>query len=211
MNVKIKCNIPGVRLLVFIVSCLLVVSFFNINTYALSDAEYLAEDSVQDYVVGPGDLLQISVYGEEDLTDLACRVSETGRITFPFLGRVDVAGLTAAEIEERLFDLLDPDYIINPQVQVFIKEFSKFYVYGCVTRAGAYPLYGRITVIEAITMAEGFTEVASKNKVKIIRMEAGERKVFEVDVGKMEKKGYEEKGEIMVQPGDIIIVPESFF
>lgn len=187
----------------------------NINPFIFAKTAEICEESSKkslpiDYIIGPGDVLEISVYEEEDLCKTV-RVSDTGMITYPLLGRVDVKQLTTAQVEERLTNLLAKDYLVNPQVNVFVKEYSKFYVFGEVKQVGAYPLYGKLTVLEAITMAGGFTEVAAKDRVRIKRViENGKINIITVDVDEMTKKDVK-KNDIIVYPNDIIIVPESFF
>lgn len=162
-----------------------------------------------DYKIGAADVLEISVYEELDLCK-TIRVSESGTITYPLIGRIGVLGLTVVQVEEKLTDLLAKDYLVNPQVNVFVKEYSKFYVYGEVEKVGAYPIYGKMSVLEAITTAGGFTKIANKGKVRIIRKKEGKEEVLYVNVERITKEGQEENATI-VCPNDVIIVPESFF
>lgn len=193
---------------------LIISSILTFNPYIFAAAFDKSDPEVErdlplDYIIGAGDVLEINVYEEPDLCKTV-RVSETGMITYPLLGRVAAAGLTVAQTEENLIDLLSKDYLVNPQVNVFIKEYSKFYVYGEVEKVGVYPIYGRLTVLEAITMAGGFSKVAAKGRVRIIRKEADKERVIYVNVGMITKKG-RGVNDILIHPNDVIIVPESFF
>jgi len=166
-----------------------------------------------DYEVDAGDVILITVYEQPDLTTKA-RVSSKGDITFPLLGTVQVKGLTVAEIEEVIRDLLERDYIVDPQVSVFIEDYrvEKVFVMGFVNKPGEYELFKdrTTTVLEAITMAGGFKEGAAQNGTKIIRVENGEEVTIPIKVTDIIKRGDKTK-DVPVKPGDIIVVPESFF
>ena len=109
-----------------------------------------------EYRVGGRDVLEITVYEEPDLTKTV-RVSDDGYITFPLLGKVKAAGLTADQVGQSLEDLLRVGYLKNPQVLVLVKEYrsQEVYVLGAVNRPGAYPLTGQATLLEMISRAEG--------------------------------------------------------
>lgn len=136
--------------------------------------DLINKDVGKEYVVQPDDILEIAVYGEEDLTKIA-RVSQDGCITYPLLGRVFANGLTVSELEQKLTDLLEEDYLVNPQVGVFVKEFAGIYIYGQIEKPGCYPLGRDLTVFEAITLAGGFTSIAAANGTKVLRQENGEK------------------------------------
>jgi polysaccharide export outer membrane protein len=244
--------------------------------------------SAQDYIVGEGDILKITVYDHDDLTTVV-RVSGDGYITFPLIGQVEVKGLTLSQISQKISSLLADGYIINPQVNIFIQEFRSkkafimgeinkpglyvlpghtsflalvseaggltkdagdkaiikrksntkenneniividlkrlikegdtsldipimdgdsiyiakagvFYVTGEVKKPDAYKYEEGTTVIKAITMGGGFTDKASRGRVKIIRKVNGKEEVL--DKVKMDES---------ILPDDVIIVPESFF
>jgi polysaccharide export outer membrane protein len=172
-----------------------------------------AEKPQKEYRVGPNDILEISVYQEDDLTKLA-RVSNSGKISYPLLGQVEVGGLTVEEVEEKIRVGLEADYLVNPQVTVFIKEYNakKISVIGAVNKPGNYniPQNRKLTLMEAIATAGGFSEVAAQNKIRIIRWEEGKKKNIEVNAKDITKEGNGSK-DIDLKPDDIIFVPESFF
>ena len=163
----------------------------------------------QSYRIGIGDLLEIEVYDEPDLTR-EVRVLTDGYISFPLLGSLPAAGLTVGELEQALTKRLGAKYLVNPQVTVFVKEFSSIFVFGEVKKPGSFPLFGKMTVFEAITLAGGFTEVANPSKVKIIRQENGREVTLEVDIQRVTKKG-DTSQDRELQANDRIIVPRSFF
>ena len=186
--------------------------FFPSSLRALTDFAEPAQrsnDSSQNYKIGVGDLLQIEVYDEEDLTK-EVRVLTDGYISFPLLGNVYALGRTILQLEQEITGKLKEKYLVNPQVTVFVKEFSNIYIFGEVKKPGSFPLFGRMTVFEAVTLAGGFTEVANPSKVKVIRQENGTEVVFELDVDKITKKG-DSSQDMELQANDRVIVPRSFF
>ena len=89
---------------------------------------FAQEATSSEYKIGPKDVLEISVAGWDEVSKTV-RVTEEGKITLPYLGEIDVEGLTQAELEKRLSDLLEKDYLQNPQVTVFISKFLSKIVY----------------------------------------------------------------------------------
>lgn len=163
----------------------------------------------QDYRVGIGNLLYVEVYDEDDLTK-EVRVLTDGYISFPLLGSVKAAGLSVGELEESIRSALAAKYLVNPQVSVLVREFSNVYVFGEVIEPGALPLYGKMTVFEAITRAGGFTEIANPSKVKIVRQQNNQEVTLVTDINKLTKNG-DTSEDIELQENDRIIVSRGFF
>ena len=172
-----------------------------------------APATVTGYGIQPEDILEITVYEEPDLTTKS-RVTSSGEITVPLLGRVAVMGLTVAEVQEKLTTLWAADYLVNPQVQVFIETYHarNVFVTGSVNKPGSYaiPTEQPTTLLEAIAMAGGFSNEAAPNGTRIIRIEEGQEKMITVKVDNIIKKG-DKTQDVVVRPSDIIFVPESFF
>ncbi len=168
---------------------------------------------VEEYKVQGEDVLQITVYEEPDLTTKV-RVAGSGEINFPLLGRIAVAGLSVIEVQEKVTKLLAEDYLVNPQVQVFIDIYHarNVFVTGAVNKPGSYPIpTGRpTTVMEAITMAAGFAKAAAINSTRIIRIENGKETTINVKANDIIRKGDKTK-DVEVRPNDVVFVPESFF
>jgi polysaccharide biosynthesis/export protein len=124
-----------------------------------------------DYRVGPGDVLDIAVFDNDDLSRTPT-VQTSGAIALPLLGEVSVVGLTVAEIKQKLTTLLARDYLVNPQVEVKVKEFQSQFVsvVGEVNSPGRKPLRGRTRLIDLLIDAGGFTPRAS-GEVAITRLE----------------------------------------
>ncbi|MFH1879152.1 MAG: polysaccharide biosynthesis/export family protein [Candidatus Omnitrophota bacterium] len=167
---------------------------------------------MSEYSIGSENVLLIEVYyGRDENLSRKVRVSSTGLITFPLLGEVDVKGLTVSELENKLTDLLEKDYLVNPQVSVFIEEYSTVSILGQVNAPGSYPIKGNISVVELISMAGGFTKLANPNAVRILRKDAeGVKSTIIVKVNDIINKGKEED-DTQLKTGDIVTVPESFF
>ena len=159
---------------------------------------------VGQYRLGAGDLIEISVYDEPDLS-LKVRIGLSGKISFPLLGDVDVAGLSPKDVELHLLGRLKGPYLVDPSVTVSIVEYRPFYVTGEVEKPGSYAFHPGLTVDKAISVAGGFTERASKGKIYVIH--DGARGVnSESDKHRKSVRLYD-----VVQPGDVITVEQSFF
>jgi polysaccharide biosynthesis/export protein len=115
----------------------------------------------QDYLVGPGDVLSITVYDNDDLKTRV-RVSSNGTIVMPLLGQVSVDKLSVSAITEKLTRLLAGGYIVNPQVNVFVDEFrsKKVVILGNVRNPGLIELSGPTTFLELVSKAGGFDKDA---------------------------------------------------
>lgn len=260
-------------------------------------------DEYEDYVVGGSDILSIKVYNEPELTQEKLRVSSDGQISFPFIGKVTVAGRTTSEIEDEITSRLsEGGYFVRPHISVRVEEYrsKKVLVMGAVENPGSYPLeravqildiiseaggidteeagnmgilvreektngqtqkmavqidlsellsgrgttenlylededvlfvpeagkvfiigqvqdpgdyslgQERLSLVEAIGQAGGFTRIAARNKVRVVRQTDDGEKTLVVNVQEITEKG--QKGQdIELQAGDIVIVPESFF
>jgi len=167
----------------------------------------------EDYKIETGDVLSVTVYDQQDLTTKT-RVGPNGEINFPLIGTINVGGFTVDEAQKKITSLLAKDYLVNPQVNVFIEEYhpKKVFVMGFVNKPGEYELTKdrQTTFLEAITMAGGFRQGAAQNGTKVIRIEGGKEVTIPVRVTDITEKGDKVK-DILLKPGDIIIVPESFF
>ena len=141
----------------------------------------------RDYRVGPNDLLDIEVLDLEN-SKRTVRVNAAGAITLPLIGAVVVAGLNAQQVEAHLAAKYSEKYLQNPQVSVFIKEFTteRITIDGAVVKPGIYPLTGQITLLRALALAGGFGPIAESSEVMLFRVnERGERQVATFDVDKI--------------------------
>jgi polysaccharide export outer membrane protein len=158
--------------------------------------------------LGGGDVLEVRVYQEPDLTG-AFRVSPEGNIDYPFCGRLSVAGLTSSALVDLLKSCLMNGYLKKPQVTVFLKEYNskKIFVFGEVQKPGTFPFEDRMSIVQAITLAGGFTKLAAQNSVIVTRVVDDQEHKIKVPV---ENIGEGREKNFAVQPGDIVYVPESF-
>jgi polysaccharide export outer membrane protein len=172
----------------------LVLVVFIILSLGLS----LQSAAQEEYVIGEGDLIRITVYDNPDLTT-EVRVSG-GKITFPLIGEVMIDELTVSEVEKKIAAQLANGFIIQPHVSVLILDFKKtVFVNGEVRNPGAYKFTKGLTVLKAITLAGGFTAKASEGRTRIIR---------NTDKGEVKIKA---RMDDLLEPDDIILVPESWF
>lgn len=167
----------------------------------------------EEYKIETGDLLLITVYGQDDLTTKV-RVTK-GEISFPLIGNVKAEGLTVAQLGKTVETMLEKDYLVNPKVNVVIEEYlpRKIFILGAVEKPGAYELPANrpTTAIEAIAMAGGFSKIADQNGTKVVRKAAdGKEETIKVKAGDIVQKGRKDQ-DVAVQPNDVVFVPESFF
>jgi len=168
-------------------------------TVALAASAAFAENTSANYRIGPGDLLSVVVFGEEDLSLKEVRVRTSGSVSFPLLGEIKVEGLTAQELEDHLTNLLRDGFLRKPEVNVSILKYRMFYVHGAVKQPGGYSYEDGLTVQRAIALAGGFTERASKGKIDLAREEDPDKPLKSVGLN------------AQVNPGDIVFVGESLF
>jgi len=122
-----------------------------------------------DYEVGAGDVLEINVFGNDDLSRVPT-IQTNGAISFPLLGEVQVAGLTVAEVKRKITNLLEKDYLKNPQVEVKVKDYESQFVsvVGEVNSPGRKPIRGRMRLLDALLESGGF-KATSSGEVLITR------------------------------------------
>ena len=175
-------------------------SFCLVCLIAGSGASRAADDSsLSSYRLGSGDLISITVFGEEDLSPQKIRVSDKGTITYPVLGELKLSGLPIKELESMITNGLKGRWLVNPKVSVTVLEYRQFYVNGFVEKPGGYPYVPGLNVRKAVSIAGGFKERAAKDKIFLI--EEGDTTHRPKKVGL----------DVPVNAGDIITVEESFF
>jgi polysaccharide export outer membrane protein len=157
------------------------------------------------YIIGPEDHLYIQVWKEESLSQTVL-VRTDGKISLPLLDDVQAAGLTPLKLKEVLTEKFKA-FVDSPVVTVIVREAKSFKVYisGYVTKPGVFALIGDTTIVQIIAMAGGFTEWANQRKVLLLRRENG-REVRQTINYKKIVAGEAEN--ILVKPGDTIIVPD---
>jgi polysaccharide export outer membrane protein len=170
------------------------------------DATGLAIDP-KSYVIGPEDILKISIWREPDLSG-AVGVRPDGKITRPLIGDVQAAGLTPERLSAQLREAYS-EKVRNPEITIeVIQVNSKHYsITGGVNRPGMFPLVTPLTVFDALTLAGGFKDFANKGDVRIIRADGKSILHFNwTKYTKGDKKARE--ANILLEPGDTIVVKE---
>lgn len=158
--------------------------------------------------LGAGDVVEVRVFQEPDHSGIWL-VSPEGTIDYPLCGKVELAGRTSSTAADALRGCL-ARYLRNPQVAVLIREYNskKIFVFGEVQKPGTFPYDGEMNIIQAITLAGGFTKLAAKNSTNVTRLVDGQERKIRVPV---EDIGVGREKNFLLQPGDIIFIPESFF
>ncbi len=166
--------------------------------------------ALQPGVIGAGDLLQITVYGEKELTGLY-QVSPEGLIVFPFIGDLSVTGMTNFSLAERIAERLREGFVRDPQVHVLVKEFNsrRIFVLGQVKNAGKFTIIHEMSIVEAISVAGGFTNFADINNVVVTRKDESNKEIRYVL--NMEEILAGKVNNFYLLPGDIVFVQERFF
>jgi polysaccharide export outer membrane protein len=172
----------------------------------------VANAAEEDYVLGPGDAIRITVYGHTDLTTEA-RISGSGTIAFPLIGEVELNGLTGRQAEVKIAKLLrEGGYVRSPQVGLTVQEVQsqQVAVLGRVNKPGKYPIDRGQTVLDMIAMAGGVAADGDDNIVVVKRSKDSKEQV--VDLNAMMQRGDTPQG-VRVSAGDIIYVPrmEMFY
>lgn len=176
--------------------------FFAPSLLALQDTPPLP---VNDYRIGPRDLLEITVYGLPELTQTV-RVAEDGSITMSLIGKVDVSGMTAQELEKKLASALDKTYTKDAHVTVFIKEYQKVSIIGAVSKPGMYELVGPMTLGQIIALAGGLTVQATKEIYIYRQGEDGVQQRIAVTLNDLMVNGSQDLN-IELHPKDVVTVP----
>ena len=167
-----------------------------------------AEDPT-DRKIAAQDIIVVEVFGEKDMSG-EHRVQQSGTIKFPLLGSVEVAGKTPTEVATILAQKLEADYLVDPQVNVMVKEYRMrtVSVYGKVNKEGSIelPAEAKVDILEGIARAGGIAPTGNKNKIELNRN--GKKTIYKFDDLKSVK---DSDKKIWLEPGDVIYVHESFF
>src|SRR5215831_9335425 len=145
----------------------------TINTTLLREISPPMGDA--DLPLGPGDLIEISVFEVEELSKIKVRIPMKGTITLPLLGQVRATGLSPLELQDQIGDLLQQRYMHNPQVSVFVEEHvsQRVSVMGSVRKGGVYTLTSRLRLADALAMADGLADEADHTIYLIRRVPMG--------------------------------------
>jgi polysaccharide export outer membrane protein len=159
-----------------------------------------------DYVIGSGDVLQVFVWKEPDLSrDVAVRLD--GKITVPLAGELQAAGRTPGELATELEKVLGR-FLTSPRVTLGVSQpnSARIYVIGSVLRPGEFPLTGPLTVLQGLALAGGFREFAKTDSIVIIRRDRENQRFLPVNYKRIEG-GRDSSQNLVLSPGDTILVP----
>ncbi len=161
-----------------------------------------------DYVIGPGDVLQISVWKNDTLSRVV-PVRPDGKISMPLLHDVSAAGLTAMQLRDKISRAL-AEFLPNPEVAVAVTDVRsmRVSVLGEVQKPGVLELRGTTTILEAIAMAGGFRDFASPSKITVIRTDAGgQTQKIRFNYNRAVSNGSSDEKNLVLKPGDVVVVP----
>lgn len=166
-------------------------------------AAYSREQPVEEisgpYRLGAGDEIRIAIFGL-DAANSSYAIGDQGSISVPLVGQVDVNGKTLAEVEAALASTLrDKQILKEPSVSVQVVKYRPFFILGEVQKPGQYPYVPGMTVLNAVSIAGGYTFRANERKASISRVRSG---VSSKATAQQDSR---------VMPGDTIIIPESWF
>jgi polysaccharide export outer membrane protein len=173
-------------------------------------AAFLESADIGDYLLGPGDLIQVSVFEAKEL-NADVRVSSRGQISLPLLNSVDVLNLTAAEAEEKIEALLKAQYLQDPHVSIYIKEHvsKQITLVGSFKKPGTYDYVSKRKLLDVIAIAEGLSDKAGASAY-ITRFDEKSKKNINyfIDLDQLLRKGNMEQN-VVVMGGDVIFIPET--
>lgn len=165
-----------------------------------------------DYLIGPGDSLQIFVWRNPELTTTV-PVRPDGKITTPLVQDMVAVGKTPSDLARDIEAVL-AEYIRSPQVNVIVSNpvsaFSQVKVIGQVTNPQSLPYREGMRVLDAVLAAGGLGEFAAGNRAKIVRKEDGKEVELKVKLENLINRG-DMKHNLELRPGDVLVVPESYF
>jgi polysaccharide export outer membrane protein len=158
------------------------------------------------YSIAPEDVLTIDVWKEPEISRTV-PVRRDGKISLPLLNDLQAAGLTPTQLSVQIVEKLRAT-IVHPQVTVIVAQTSslRVYILGQVTRGGAYPLVPDMTVMQALSIAGGFTPYANVKKIHVMRKENGADKIFAVNYKEV-ISGRKTEQNLHLKAGDTIVVP----
>lgn len=167
-----------------------------------------AYEGASDYRIGAQDLLNISVFGVQELTK-DVRVNSNGQISLPLIGTAMAGGKTIPELEAELAKKYAAGYLQHPQVTVFVKEFTsqRITIEGAVNKPGIYPITGKTTLLQAIALAQGVDDkLADLGGIVVMRTVAGKRQAAVFDLREVRRGTMDDP---QLYGDDIVVVEQS--
>jgi polysaccharide export outer membrane protein len=161
---------------------------------------------IKNYVIGPGDVLNISIWKDEALTRRVT-VLPDGHISFPLIGQIQTAGKTLAELRTEIEQKIH-FYVPDPILLISIEQVNSMLVYviGKVNKPGRFLLNAHTDVLQILAMSGGLNPFAKKNKIKIFRRNGDQTRIFDFDYEDI-ADGIHLEQNIYLQRGDVVVVP----
>jgi polysaccharide export outer membrane protein len=161
----------------------------------------------EDYKISPLDIIEVSVFQVEELTRTV-QVNTNGLISLPLLGSVQAGGKTTSELETYIAKKLGEKYLESPQVSVFVKEYTsqRVTVDGAVRKPGIFATTGRLSLLQAVALAEGLNELADPSGVLVFRTVDNRRMAARFDLNEIRSGKADDP---LLKAGDIVMVDES--
>jgi polysaccharide export outer membrane protein len=179
---------------------------------AIATAMQQLARSKTDYRLAPADLISVTVYQDKDM-DRRVRVNTDGTVSLPLIGSVAIGGMTLIEAQASIETKLS-QFLVSPQVSLFIEDYGNktIFVMGEVAKPGSYPIptESRMTVLEAISTAGGFTPIAAQDRARVLRYVNGASVTYTINTKEITQQDQKEK-DMVLEPNDIVYVPQSFF
>ena len=181
---------------VMLVFLLLTVSFFSFE----------GKCHASDYTIAPADTLEISIWGEQELTRQLV-VRPDGKVSFPLIGDLTVAGKTTAQVKS-LVEKKIQSYIPEASATVIVSQLGslQYYVIGKVGKPGMFNVSRSLSVLQALALAGGLTTFADEDSISVIRYKDGKVLNLSFDYGEV-KNGENLQQDIMLERGDVVLVP----
>jgi len=205
----VQAAMEGLRHCTYVVIAVVLASCAEIPAEAIQEAN---RQVASEFLLGPEDIVEVTVWRNQDLSRTV-NVRPDGMISLPLIGDVRASGLTAAQVGENISKRLT-EYKENPSVSVSVKEINSYFIYvvGEVTRPGKYALKSYATVLQGISLAGGFTQYASRNRMAVlrwsVRKDSGTERQVRIPVSYDDLiSGKGKVGNFTLMSGDTIVVP----
>ena len=204
--------------LLLVILVIFLLSFFSSGVFGLKGSDdALADETapadagesaeMADYLIGAGDVLEILVWREPDISRTV-HVRPDGKISLPLVDDIQASQCTLLQLKESITKALAA-YVDNPAVYVMLQEnrSKKIYLIGKINEPGEYILEKETTVLQAIATAGGFTDWADKDDIVILRKEKQEQLRIEFDYDRLVSGKFIQQNIFLLKPGDVIVVP----
>jgi polysaccharide biosynthesis/export protein len=190
----------------YITAALLIGMFFTVFPVQAAETTGTITSHFGDYIIGPGDVLTISVWNNEPLTR-SVTVLPDGKIHFPLIGEIVAGRKTLVVLEKELKTKLNP-FVPDPELSVMVGQVNSMliYVIGKVNHPGRFVLNTNVNVLQALATAGGLNTFAKRNKIKIFREINGKTHIFPFEYDQVTEGEHLEQN-VVLDKGDVVVVP----